>query len=299
MAQQFEPFPANKVKANLERQQQISRNHDVSRGLPKNKLAVQPVNNAPAFPETPVTPPEYNAPVTDPDGISIILPSQFAYYDFKDLYVHPLRGFHLSKLVRARGEKSVRIMTEVLNSILTNSQGTQNLAHELTLPDFYAVLYFIRFNFFTKTEFHHTDYCSNPEHLKKVQEGKLPEDSLKNSQTITSSMLNTRNLEAAISHEKFQPAKMRDIIDYTENPNIKNEEFQWLGQFACYLKGENLQRKMEIAATLSPDEIQDCKSYMDLIDDYGIEEQIKLTCKGCGASMDSKVSIDAHSFLPN
>lgn len=310
MAQQFEPFPANRVKASNARQEQINRNHDVSRGLPKNKLAAQPVNQSPAFPELShqeqpgqhrenVVAPEYNTPVSEPEGISIILPSQFFYYDFKDLYVHPLRAFHMSKLVRARGEKSIGIMAEVLNSVLTNSDGTQNIAHKLTLPDFYAVLYFMRFSFFTKTEFRHTDYCSNPKHIEEVGKGKLSEDTLKINQVITSSMLSTKNLESAVVHDRFIPAKIQDIIDYTENPNIRDEEFQWLGQFACYLKGETFKEKMELAANMSPDEIQECKLYMESIDEYGIEEQIKLKCNGCGASMDTKVSIDAHSFLPS
>lgn len=288
--EQFEPFPSEVVRAAEAKKTTVNINHDVSRELARRKgLVVEPVKE-----------PEYNAPSSDPLGISIALPSQFVFYDFKDIFVQPLRSFHLAKLSRAHSERSIRLTAEVVSSILTSTSGIPNLAHRLTLPDFYAVLYFMRFNFYTKTAFIHTTTCDDPEHLKKVREGKATRESLRIQETINKSMLTTRNLEEVpVVDGRFTASTIQDLIDYTEHPSFTNEEFQWLGQLACYLKGSSFKEKMEIAASLTPDEVQDLKSYSDIVDDYGVDELITVKCKECGASVETKVSIDAHSFLPS
>ena len=48
----------------------------------------------------------FTAPVADPEGASLGLPSKFAYYAFKDLYVKPFKARHLAKLSRAHAEGS-------------------------------------------------------------------------------------------------------------------------------------------------------------------------------------------------
>ena len=247
-------------------------------------------------------------PNSEAEALSIELPSRFAMYEFKDLFASPIRAYHMAKMARAHSEKSLRLMAECVSSMLhTSDERFENvsLAHQLTLPDFYYVLYFQRLTNYNKTRYLHTEQCSNPEHIAMVKEGKLKKESLKITELITSSMLKTTMLDQmpVIDEElmdgiRVRPATVQDSIDWLEDERFANEEFQFLGQIACYLEGETFSQKIDLASSLTPDQVQAVMDYEKALFGYGVEETITIRCKECGASMKTPVNIDASAFLP-
>ena len=103
-------------------------------------------------------------------AISIDLPSRFVFYSFKDLYIKPMRNIHRAKLAAAYQMQAVRPVVEVIDSLLSTSDGQTGLAYQLTEPDFNYLMYWIRIHFFTTVPFTIKAKCTNPEHIKQVEE---------------------------------------------------------------------------------------------------------------------------------
>lgn len=247
--------------------------------------------------------------VNEAEGVAVDLPSGFAFYPFKDLFVYPLRGYHLAKLARAHAERSQLIMLEVVSSVIRTSdpafQGVA-LAPMLLLNDYYWLLYFMRQNNYTKTTFVHTTRCLDPKHLKEVEDGLKSEDSLKIQQVISKSTLTEKKLEQIPTIDpkimggiEVRPATMRDMMETMEHPMFgKDHEFDYLSQVACYLYGDTLEDRIRVAATLGPDQIAAIQEYEDVLSNFGTEETIVVKCKDCGAQRRTRVRIDASTFLP-
>lgn len=295
----------------------------------QDKLAAQQPANPPPFvkrklaspqatikPEVPnqasrVIHPGFTNPTSDPEAISIDLPSRFAFYDFKDLYVKPFRAFHLAKLSKAHEDRSLMPMVEAVSSVLSTSlNGVSNLGFKLCVNDFYFVLYWLKMHSFTKATLVNTNYCINPEHFAKVERKELPEESLKIMTTVTSSDLKITNLENLPDVERFvlpapfycRPATMQDSVEFMENPNWLDAEFQYLGKLASNFSSRNnpgisLLERIEILKNFDGDTCLMLEDYEKAIDCFGVEEKIILNCSVCGASRESKLSLDAHSFL--
>jgi hypothetical protein len=242
------------------------------------------------------------------------LPSRYAFYDFKDLYVTPFKGKHLAKLSRAREEGSIMQVVESVNTVLSNTNGDQHLAYKLTLADFYFVLYWLRLNSFTKSVFIHTTTCPNEDHIQQVTEGKLLPDTLKMSEIIHKSTLKTNMLDTIPDPAAFPleypgvyltSVTMLDVVTMTEDPRMANDpEFRYASQIAVYLRlvdnpNADLDTRLAIVDDMSPDDIDTVKAYEKAINAYGIEESIQVTCKACGHSHRSTINIDAHSFFPS
>lgn len=247
--------------------------------------------------------------VQDPEGIAVDLPSRFAFYEFKDLFILPLRGYHLAKLAAAHAQKSQLIMLEVVSSVLRTShpayQG-QPLAHYLLLGDYYWVLYYLRRSNYTKSTFIHTTRCTDTKHIEAVHRGELPDESLKIQETITKSSLKNTMLEMVpvpdpevMGEIQLRPANMQDMIETMEHPRFgKDKEFDYLSQLACYLYGATLEDRIRAAGVLEPDQIGAIQEYERTLAAFGIEETINVRCKQCGASRRTRVRIDAATFLP-
>jgi|GEM_PF-7087579 len=247
--------------------------------------------------------------VSEAEGVSVDLPSQFAFYPFKDLFVYPLKGYHLAKLARAHAERSQTIMLEVVSSVLRTSDPNFEgiaLAPLLVLNDYYWLLYYLRQNNYTKSTFVHTTRCVNPVHIKKVEDKQLPEDSLTIQQVISKSSLKETKLEtlpvidaAVMGDIEVRPATMQDMVETAEHELFgKDHEFDYLSQLACYLVGETLEDRIRLAATLGPDQIAAIQEYEDVLADFGIEETIVVRCKECQEQRRTRVRIDASTFLP-
>jgi len=243
------------------------------------------------------------------EAVPVNLPSRFAFYGFKDLYVYPLKGKHLAKFARAAAEHSIRLTVEAVSSVcVTTSPEFQgkSLAHMLTVQDFYYLMYFLRKANFPKTELRHTAYCSNKDHLMKVAKGEMPEESLKILETVQHTQLIVTDLETVPEYNKdvmgsvaLRAATMMDTIEWAEDPRFDNEEIRWLGHCASYIVGSTFAERISIAENLSAEQIQHIMDYERAFETYGVEERLTVKCRGCGASMKTTVNIDAHSFLPS
>lgn len=251
-------------------------------------------------------------PMTEPEAVSIDLPSKFAFYSFKDLYVRPFRVSHLAKIAKASANSSLQMVAEVVSSVLSTPDGDTNIAFQLTMADFTAVLYWLRFNSFTKKTMQVEFTCGDDQHIAKVNAGEMSPSSLKVVASAASSMLDTHVLEFAPDPEYFRiampngesigmrPETIRDVIEFLDHPQWQDEEFQYLAKLGALLNipGMNLSQRSEFAGSqLSTDDTVIVQEFAVLADAYGIDEYVQLRCPECGASQRIKISVDASRFL--
>jgi hypothetical protein len=262
--------------------------------------------------------PGYVSPIADSGGESFALPSRFAYYPFKDLYVSPFKMGHKAKLQSAAKQGSMQPVVEAVSTVIYSSDPQyKNLAFDLTLPDFWAVMHWLRLNSYTKMIFNHRDSCRNPEHLKKVKEGKLDEDSLLLRATINKTTLKTHELEYIPDPEVYKlqdqdpfyiaPPTMRDALDFLEHPLMRKPEtrteFAYLAQKASHLHGKESYVSIDERISWferAPFAVGDMlDQFQAATKGYGVEEFIHMNCKVCGASRKSNIVLDASAFLSN
>jgi hypothetical protein len=228
--------------------------------------------------------PGFTNAIADAESMSLALPSRFAYYGFKDLYVKPFLAKHIAKLQKAHREQSLSPIVEAVSSVVFTTDeryAGRALAFDLTLPDFYMVLYWLRMNSFTKSNYVHTTRCNAEGHLKRVHDharlaeyeeqvrmkkmtpeefeairaAALPESSLDITQVITRSDIKVVELEKipdpAIYHFSdtsamvFRPPTMKDVVEFSESPELQDkdtrEEFQFLAQLATHIQHTQLE----------------------------------------------------------
>lgn len=288
--------------------------------------------------------PGFTNPISDPEGLSLALPSRFAYYGFKDVYVRPFLARHIAKLQKAHREQSLLPIVEAVSSVIYTTEPAYQgraLAFDLTLPDFYMVLYWLRMNSFTKSNYIHKTRCNNPSHMKRVEDhlrmdeyeeqvrmGKmkpdelarikaraLPETSLDISQVITKTELNVLELEKVPDPEifhfsdtsamVFRPPTMRDVVEFSEAPELqdedKREEFTFLAQLATHIQHREyeltLAQRIGIVENATADQVELIQQFERELGDYGVIDTVKVTCKECGHVRETKLSIAAHSFF--
>jgi hypothetical protein len=287
--------------------------------------------------------PGFTNPTADAEYTSVALPSRFAFYGFKDLYVKPFAILHLGKLQRAHSEKSLLPIVEAMSSVIyTTDERYQGvpMAFELTLPDFFMVLYWLRLNSFTKSNYIHTTICQNEDHIRRVEDGQmldqylkqvqagtmavdqfndiknaaLDPETLKISEVIRRTDMKVNELTQVPDPELYQlsdprlylrPPTMRDVIEMAEDPQMRNpatrHEFGLYSRLASHFQHTEvymtLAQRVEIIKSGSGDDYQVLTEFEKVIDGYGVEEKIRVQCKCCGATRDTKLQIAAHSFF--
>lgn len=270
-------------------------------------------------PEGPTKEPErsYAAAVADGSGISVALPSKFAFYDFPDLYVGNLTGANVSKFFAAYSQQSMPILVEAISSILTTSAPHykgMSVAHRLTIPDFYWVLYYLRSTQVSKVSFTHKTTCRNPEHHKAVQEGKRSKESLRIVETIANSQLVTKEFDRIPDLDAYNalmpegitlsPSTMMDTIHAVEDPDFgKSDEYLFNSRLASMLRvkgnpGATIKRRIEIVNGMSFEQLEAISNFETAASSYGVDEYVLVTCRECGHQQKSKISVDARDFLP-
>lgn len=299
----------------------------------------------PAMNQVPMVKPGFTTAIADGESMSLDLPSRFAYYGFQDVYARPFVAKHLAKLQKAHRERSMLPIVEAVSAVCFTTdpryQGDP-IAFDLSLPDFFFVLYWLRLNSFTKSNYVHTAECDNPEHVERVsysinmekltqaclngeiteeefldkQKKALPKESLQISQLVTSTDLKINELETipdpAIYHFSetsrmfFRPPTMRDVLEFAEAPQMRDPEqrteYAFLAQLASHIQHMDermtLAQRIAIVENATPDQVELIKDFEREIRNYGVVEKIKVQCKECGATKESKISIAAHSFFP-
>ncbi|MNL50025.1 hypothetical protein D3C87_1730060 [compost metagenome] len=142
-----------------------------------------------------------------------------------------------------------------------------------------------------------------------VGEGTATVESLVIEELIQKSSLVNKRLEKLPSTDMssldrdgipYRPATIRDLVLIMDHPNFAAEdpEFNYASEVASYIGGGlSIQQRIDIVDDLSADQINAIKSYEEEVSNYGIDEMVTVHCKGCGASMKDRVSIDASTFL--
>lgn len=316
---EFMPFPQERVahsEAHAEAQKPYQSPHHPNRkqaaasGLAGDMGAPKPAVS-PDVPMKPVAPENSVTPNSEAEGVSLELPSRFAFYPFKDVYAKPFKGRNLRKLIRAREEESTLHLVEAVSSVLSSTSGVQNIGFQLTPADFYFVLYWLRINSFTKSAIVHNTVCTNSEHLEQVAAGKVPADSLNHSEIIHKSSLTTNMLDEVPDPSQFKleypgvslriPV-MLDGIQMTEDARIGDPEFSYAARLASYLSTPTpttLDQRIAIIDDMSGDDIQAIELYEKATSKYGIEEKVRWTCKTCNHTRIDDIELNTHNFFPS
>jgi hypothetical protein len=275
-------------------------------------IEAQIQNNLEAQGMIPVSNPGYDNPVGEDEAVLLELPSRFALYGFKDLYVKTFKGRQLSKLSRAKEEESTLHMVEAVSMALSNTRRDTALGFKLTVPDFYFVLYWLRLNSFTKSAFTLESVCTNKKHIEDIAAGLKGADTLKQAEIITRSSLETKMLDMIPNIEdypleypgvKIRTPLMGDVVEVTEHPLFPDSEFLTLTRYAVFIEASdgsqlNMDRKLEIVNDMSPDDWATITRYEKAIPEYGITEKVVTICKSCGHKQTRKIEIEASHFFP-
>lgn len=287
-------------------------------------VAQQPPAPAPVFDEKTYA-------ESNPEFFSIELPSGFQFYDFKHLSARTLQAAHQAKFSRAQKEEKLRYTVEGIGGTLEPSRS----AFDLSVGDFYFLMYWQRVNSFSKNPLIVTAYCDNTPHNEKVYIGyeeqeeqddpdnpgekklvpvgkKMDEETLKNEVLLNNTTLETKYLDPIDFAEHPIRAKydlhvetMRDVVEVTEYLNDNEdvtEEDLFLIKYAVFLRRredrKTIKQRMAAVANISPDDMLEFDTYIDAVTAYGVSEFATIRCKGCSASSKVKITLDALTFLP-
>lgn len=162
----------------------------------------------------------------NPDYINIAaeIPSSMAFYPGTSLCIKTFRTPHIIKMIEAMEMEDLRMLVEVVSSVLEPSFS----AFDLTPDDFFYCLYWLKINSFKKHPFSQKFICTNPKHHEKVLTKVLSEDTLLNEVIIkqigqlTVTKITEEGLAKSIEilrHIKTEydldvfPMRMRDYVD--------------------------------------------------------------------------------------
>lgn len=242
------------------------------------------------------------------EPVPLELPSLYMPYVglFNALYVRPLRGYNMSLFARAWANKSKRQEVEAVSSVLeADTDLPLPPAFYLALGDYYWLLYRLRFTNYTRP-IKHTDLCNSATHQNDVRDGKASRKSLIIDTMVTADMLEETQMTVMPMYDMevmqdiaLRPATMMDMVETMEHPNFGSApEWDYLSQIACYIVGDTYEERIELARSMTPDQIEQLQKYETVLAGFGMKERVKVTCNHCGHSHISKVTIDASTFLP-
>lgn len=289
--------------------------------VPKVRVTELPHPGAP-IPDPTAT--QVNPAVTTTSGpipVQVYLPSRFEFYgpEFKECFVRPMTGFHQSKFFRSANEKKDVHSANALTSLIGFD------AKELTLPDFFFLLYWLRLNCYTKTQLIHNGVCNSPAHLQRVRDGKVPAESLRSVHTISRTWLeqddlsddymtgfeeNVKELLAALEVVGYtlDVPRMKDTIELHDDLQSDEKYKDIITEMEFMADRASCIRRIDGVAVSLKDRIQLIEQQSvdvhDMLDEwrvrvslYGVKESIKFKCTECSAEVENPVLISAHSFL--
>jgi len=244
----------------------------------------------------------------DADYVNISLPSNFHFYDFKTLSIRPLKAKEILKIYKASRTNSFLMLVQAIAPCIDKD------IMKLTIGDFWSVMYWLKLNSFTKSPIQVTWECRDEKHIEQVNAGTLEPKSLNNHDIINKTLieevqLDTDKLDAAllslgvISRFKLNPSTIGDTCEAVDLMDAKviEENDDFFTKYAAHLHpdhGIKLKDRYDKALDeLTPDDMIDIDVYADLIK-HGINEQVKVKCKECGALREVAISLNALDFLP-
>jgi hypothetical protein len=267
----------------------------------------------------------------DSEYFSIDLPSGFQFYDFKNISARTLLAAHQAKFSRAHKEQKLRYTVEGISATLEPTRS----AFDLSIADFYFLMYWQKVNSYSKNPLLVTAFCDNTDHNEKVyigyEEGeevddadhpgekktvkvlkRLGEETLKTEVLLNNTTLETKYLDPVDFSQHpirnkygLHIETMRDVVEVTEYliDNDATEEDLFLIKYAVFVKRREgcstLRQRMDVVAKMPPDDMEEFDRYIDAVTAYGVSEFAMIKCKGCGASSKVKITLDALMFLPS
>lgn len=258
---------------------------------------------------------------------TVWLPSNGYFYDFAALSVSTrVKGLHQAKFNKANKENNIRYTVEAVTSLLGDGVDAANL----TLEDFFFVMYWIRLVAYTKSQYAHKVRCVSQKHTDMIEAGQVEASTRVSSHFITNTDLTESYLDPSKIEEltfphleaegvKIRPTLMSDVIAFSEeitqrfskvDPDTggvtfdaEYEEMAYLGDLASYIlsyMGEGnltLGQRMTVAGDLSLEAIEEIRAFAAATSGYGVREVIRVSCPTCQEPIESEVSISAQAFL--
>lgn len=253
---------------------------------------------------SPLTPGDLNAELHRVD-----LPSDGAFYP-PQVYARLVRGREQAKFTRASKTRSLEVTVEAVTACL---EGVNAL--DLTMPDFFYLLYWLRLNSYTKSQFTHVSVCTNHDHLAKVARGELPPESLRTAHVIS----HTNIEETLLDRDKLgsldvsvcgalgigvYPPTMRTAVEleaFMGRDAVDQDDVTLIDEYASCIGTVNgaelsLAERLELVKQLSADALCELRAAATLFGSYGVQETAKVRCKECGAEHVTAMSVSAHNF---
>lgn len=281
----------------------------VSTPVPTGPERSEPVQKATSL-STPLTQADRDANLFE-----VALPSgNFFYPPGARIYSGLVRGKQQAKFSRASQHNSLQLTVEAVNSCLS---GEFN-AMDLTVPDFFYLLYWLRLHSYTKSQFSHVSVCTNPEHLARVAKQEIPPDTLKTVSIINNTMLEETLFDPACLEDldlscikgagiELRPALVKDTVELTEtydsnSPDDADAIFL-VDNYAAYIASVNgnsqmtLKERVAFVENLDPDVLSQIRSFAVAVTSYGVKELIRVRCKECGAEHVAELAVSAHNFF--
>ena len=240
---------------------------------------------------------------------SLNLPSGFAFYPFKALSVTLVKGLQQSKFSRAAKESNLRYTVEAISSCLGDGVN----AMDLSIQDFFYVMYWLRLASYTKFDFTHVAICNNAKHVEDVIKGVKDARGLQSVHIIKNTQLEETLLDVdalnslslpALAEEGIQLgyASMRDTVTFSEDFDRKDPSYkddQYLCDMASLLSPVHgtLQERMNRVKTLPGDALRELEAFQTAQSLFGVKESVVVPCKECGSAIRTNLSVAAHSFF--
>jgi len=281
-------------------------------GLPSTAAVVSKPTNEPYTTgyriATPLSPADKDANL-----FHLALPSNGYFYPpGTKVFGRLVRGKQQAKFTRAAAENSLALTVEAVNSCLEGLN-----AADLTVLDFFYVMYWLRTLSYTKSQFTHISICTDPKHLQRVAKKELRPESLKtvtivNNTTLEEDLFDPAALDAldldlvTAAGITLKPPLVSDTLELADAYDARNPEdadaIELVDSYASCIDtvhGQRLSLKDRVAVVeeLDPDVLGQIRAYAGAVTRYGIRELIRVRCKECGAEHQAELAVSAHSFF--
>lgn len=241
--------------------------------------------------------------------------SGFVFYPFKTLSVTQVRGKHQAKFAMAHKRGETRLSVDAVTALLGDGVN----AADLTVPDFFFTMYWLRLHCAGSAPLKVRGMCSAPEHVLAVAEKRKPSETLVtvdivNHTRLKESVLDPKAVEEFLQRPevaaltdlgyRLTAPRMADSIELEEKWQDKDSfaEVEFLADFASSIvpldgRPATLEERIHAVGEMDSDMISLLRDWQEVIQSYGVEEFVKFKCKECGAEIEAEVSVSASDFL--
>lgn len=213
------------------------------------------------------------------------LPSGYHPYNFKELLIRPFSFAELKLISRAAQTQTNQNIIHAVNNCINVD------AFDLTVGDFYYILFWLRVNSYPKTPWIVEWTCRN----LIESEGEERICGAENFDRISESSVSIKQLENKDLPEGLDFPRARDLDDIQEM--AKNPDFRFLIKEIQWIKGSSMEEKIFYLENSEDLELfEKAKKASDEFQ-HGIIETLKLKCKECGGLHSHVMTINPLTFF--